>query len=69
MSASLKDLIRTKGIRQRAIAAELGITPPRLSQIVNGRIDIPVRCVSRLADLLGVPDRTILSLGVRNTDS
>jgi transcriptional regulator with XRE-family HTH domain len=69
MSASLKDLIRQKGIRQKSIADELGLSEARLSQVVNGRIDIPVRCVSRLADLLGVPDRTILSLGVRQNDA
>jgi transcriptional regulator with XRE-family HTH domain len=56
----LKQAIRDKGLRQRDIAATLGVSEPTMSRWINRSADVSPRMVRPLADALGLSVEDIL---------
>jgi transcriptional regulator with XRE-family HTH domain len=61
---NLKDLIKSRGIKQHDLAASLGISDATMSAYAMGIRAIPLRLVAPLADLLGVTVDRIVDVGV-----
>ena len=57
-TAFIKFLIATRHKTQRAIAKQMGVTPPMLSQVINGR-KCSQRVEKKLARILGVSRETL----------
>ena len=56
----LKHVFKAKGIRQRTIAAQLGVSEPTVSHWASGRQNVPSEFVLPLARLLDVPAEALL---------
>ena len=54
MTTKLKETIRNSGLKQRFIAAKIGMHPTYLSQIVNGRRPIRDKDKQALAGFFGL---------------
>jgi DNA-binding XRE family transcriptional regulator len=52
-----------RDLYQADLAAQAKITRETLSRIENGRIDVTLRMLSRIADALGVPIRQLFDNG------
>lgn len=53
MDYRIKEILKEKGISQKDLAEKLGISPPSLSQSLNGNATINL--LEKIADALGVP--------------
>lgn len=51
----IKELLGEKGIEQKALAAQVGISEAMMSFIVNGLKEPSLTVLSRIAKVLGVP--------------
>jgi transcriptional regulator with XRE-family HTH domain len=56
----LKHIFKAQGVRQRLIAAQLGVSEPTVSHWASGRQHVPSEFVLPLARLLGVPAERLL---------
>lgn len=61
----LEDFMKPLGLTQYRLARELGVTPIRISQIVNGERSITVDTAMRLARYFGTSAAVWLRLQVR----
>ena len=61
----LEDLIKPLGLSQYRLAKDIGVTPIRISQIVNGQRAITVDTAMRLARYFGTSAEVWLHLQVR----
>lgn len=61
----LEDFMKPLGLTQYRLAQELGVTPIRISQIVNGERSITVDTAMRLARYFGTSAAVWLRLQVR----
>ena len=61
----LEDFMKPLGLTQYRLAHEIGVTPIRISQIVNGRRAISVDTAMRLARYFGTSAAVWLRLQVR----
>ena len=61
----LEDFMRPLGLTQYRLAQDLGVTPIRISQIVNGKRSISVDTALRLARYFGTSAAVWLRLQVR----
>jgi len=61
----LEDFMKPLGLTQYRLAHDLGVTPMRISQIVNGRRAITVDTAMRLARYFGTSAAVWLRLQVR----
>jgi addiction module HigA family antidote len=61
----LEDFMKPLGLTQYRLAQDLGVTPIRISQIVNGERSISVDTAMRLARYLGTSAAVWLRLQVR----
>ena len=57
--ASIGTIRRALGIKQRALAAQVGVTAPYMSQIENGVRQPPLDTIARIAAELGVTVESI----------
>ena len=51
---NIEAIRRQKELKQEVIAKELGVTQPAYSNYINRNDDIPLRRLSRIANILGV---------------
>lgn len=66
---ALGELRKARGITQRELAAETGLTINFLSLVERGQRGVSMDVINRLADPLGVPPEMILFLaGERRSD-
>ena len=61
----LEDFMKPLGLSQYCLAKDIGVTPIRISQIVNGRRTITVDTAMRLARYFGTSAEVWLHLQVR----
>jgi len=61
----LEDFMKPLGLSQYRLAQDIGVTPMRISQIVNGRRAISVDTAMRLARYFGTSAAVWLRLQVR----
>jgi addiction module HigA family antidote len=61
----LEDFMKPLGISQYRLAKDIGVTPIRISQIVNGQRSISVDTAMRLAQYFGTSAAVWLRLQVR----
>jgi len=61
----LEDFMKPLGLSQYRVAKDIGVTPIRISQIVNGKRSITVDTAMRLARYLGTSAGVWLRLQVR----
>ena len=61
----LKDFMKPLGLTQYRLAHDIGVTPTRISQIVNGQRAISVDTAMRLARYFGTSAAVWLRLQVR----
>lgn len=61
----LEDFMKPLGLTQYRLAQDLGVTPIRISQIVNGKRSISVDTAMRLARYLGTSPAVWLRLQIR----
>lgn len=61
----LEDFMKPLGLTQYRLARDLGVTPIRISQIVNGKRSISVDTAMRLARYFGTSPAVWLRLQVR----
>ena len=61
----VEDFMKPLGLSQYRVAHEIGVTPIRISQIVNGQRSISVDTAMRLARYLGTSAAVWLRLQVR----
>lgn len=54
MANQIRDAIRASGIRQREIAARIGVTEAMISRFLAGRSWLGERTFDALADVLGL---------------
>lgn len=51
-----------KGLSQRRLAAQVGVSPSRINDFINGRAEPTLRVAARLCRALGIPPATMLGL-------
>ena len=61
----LEDFMKPLGLSQYRLAKDIGVTPIRINQIVNGRRSITVDTAMRLAQYFGTSAAVWLRLQVR----
>lgn len=65
----LKQHSKAKGLKQRDIAATLGVTEAAVSLWFGRHVDIPVRFIQPLSDLLELPLADVLAVATRSKDA
>jgi transcriptional regulator with XRE-family HTH domain len=61
---TLKQILKDRGLRQKAVAERLGVTTPVFCRWANRQIDIPSKYVARLAEEIGVSTDDVLAVAV-----
>lgn len=57
--SNIKDLIASKGLKQKAIAEKSGFTPRSFSDLMNGRKRLGAEHIPAIANALGVTPNDI----------
>lgn len=65
LASAVRDLMRSRGLTQRALAVRLGVTEGRVSHMMHG--NLTVRSLWRLADALGCDLRVSFGARTRRT--
>ena len=55
MKFVIKEIAKKKGVSMLELANRIGITPPSMSNIVNGKLTPSLETLEKIADALDVP--------------